>query len=404
MNENICVFTEYEGRYVLLNIVDGRTEHIYAYTDLYGPGPGSVINCVADSGAEGIGSSFVMYGPKMLGFINKKLKGGMVYPLMYKSEPGHDLSGSKKPKFTDIISIDGEYVIASSQKPYVKCSKKIPLNEKEKLAELFSEKAVQYGMGILVRTKTYLEPDGIKKAEEEIDAIKDIFGSIRERSGHAGKYTVLYSPLPEFVKDIMYLCDKGATEVITDDENIISAMNREYVGITAPVSLTDRVGLRKYRDELVSLGCLYSLKRRISEVLSRTVHLKSGAYISINVTEALTAIDVNSSQNSHKTGREETFYAVNAEAAAEAVRQLRLRNISGIVIIDFIDMKSEDDYAHLAELLKEECKNDRYGCSFIDFTGLKLAELVRRRHGLPLYNALAGRPHDKTPGYMPESD
>ena len=384
MNDNRAVFARYKQKFILMHIAGNRAEHIYVYPDLSGQMTGNIINCRIEKQAGNIGSSFVMYDAKKTGFINRELKCQSVMPLMFKNEAYNE----KKARFTDALTIDGQYVVATDKAGFVKASSKIAHDEKENLIRHFSECPEKYGMGIILRTKVYTEEDGIKKAEEEIENIRKKFDEIEHKAAHSPQYTVLYRPVPQFIKDLLYLADQGIEEIVTDDEEISEAVSAGYDGISGTVSVTDRVGLRFYEDKLLSLCNLYSFNAKISEAMSRNVYLKSGAYITFDPGEALCAIDINTSGTDAKSGREDTFLSVNMEAAEEIARQLRLRNISGIIIIDYINMRSDEDYEKLASCMKKAFASDRSGCRFVDFTELKLAEVVRQRHGLTLYSSL----------------
>ena len=177
----------------------------------------------------------------------------------------------------------------------------------------------------------------------------------------------------------------------TGTPEIRDAIAKGYEYISGPVNITDRVGLRFYDDKLLSLCNLYSFNAKISEALSRKVYLKSGAYITIDRTEALTAIDVNSAGCNSTHKKEETFYDINLEAAVEIARQLRLRNISGMIVVDFINMADEKHYDELAQCMKSALSEDLVHARFIDFTGLKLAEIIRSRSGKTLDHYLRSR-------------
>ncbi len=378
MTENRAVFAVYNDRYVLMHIKDNRAEHIYAYDPDENDGIGTIINCRVENSANS-GACFVRYSASGTGFVNKKLKGQTVLPLMYKK----DGYSEKKASFTDELSIEGAYTIVFSDKKFVKISSKIPQDQKNNLFDVFNAVSNDKGIGIIVRTKTYTEEDGIQKALEEIDRIKSILNDIKKRSEHTPAYTVLYRPLPSFVKDLLYLCDMGIEEIVTDNSDIRKLVENTYEGINGPVNVTDRVGLRFYEDPLLALSSLYSFSSRISEALSRKVYLKSGAYITFDVTEALTAIDINTS-GSTKRNDEESFKLINTEAAGEIVRQIILRNTAGIIIIDFINMKKGSDYDDLKDHMKALLKEDRCGGRFVDFTPLGLCELTRKRTGKSL--------------------
>lgn len=387
MNDNIAVFTRYENRYVLIHTVNNRAMHIYVYNDLSGDGIGSVINCRIEKKMDGMGSSFVRFAPSRSGFINKEIKGDTLIPLMLKKEAYND----KKAQFTDKISIDGQYIVAILGGSGVKVSSKIPEDKKNHIIEVFNKEIKKHHVGVIVRTKAYTDNDGLNKAKEEFDAIIDIFKDIKNRSEHVPQYTVMYSPLPAYIKDVLYLCDLGIEEIVTDDDEIFGSLSADHFDIIGPVNVTDRVGLRKYKHELINLCNLYSFNAKISEALSEKVYLKSGAYISFGITEALCAIDVNSSGAARRSDKEETVLAINLEAAEEIARQLVLRNISGIIIIDFISMRDPESVRLLEDKLKSLTYNDRTNCRFVDFTGLQLAEIVRTRSGRSLYSMLKGK-------------
>ncbi len=382
MKDNVAVFLKHEDRYVMMHVKDDRASHIYVYENLEGSPAGCVINCRVDKNAGD--SSFLSYAPGKFGYLDKAIKPATVLPLQYKK----DSIGGKQCTFSGKLSIDGDYIIVTHDDPFVKVSSKVPEEAKKSIIDSFFPLSEKDGTGILIRTKAYTDENGIDNAHKEYDAIKSIFDSIEEKAGHLPQYSILYRPLPLFIKDILYLCDLGITEIVTDDMLIKKALEVSHDGITGPVNITDRVSLRFYEDSLIKLYNLYSFGAKISETLNRKVYLKCGAYITIDETEALTAIDVNSSSCKMSENREESFLKINIEAAQEIARQLVLRNIAGMIIIDFINMKKKDNYDILSERLRSLFKQDRLSCRFIDFTPLGLAEVVRRRSGVPLAKSL----------------
>ena len=385
MTENHAVFTLYEGKYVLIHLVGNKAEHIYVYDSLVSDDTGSVFNCLTESRIDNIDKSFVRYSQNGTGFVNKDIKCGTIIPLMYKKEPYKD----KKALFTDRIMIDGDFVIVTEGARYVKASSKIPEEARFDLIDAFKDITGDDHYGVIIRTLAFTETDGLKKAMEEYGRICSIIKAIHDKSAHVPQYTVLYKPLPQFIKDIMYLTTVGIEEIVTDRQDIEEAIAGSYDHISGPVNVTDRVRLRIYDDSLLSICNCYAFKAKIGEALSRKIYLKSGAYITIDETEALTASDVNSGGcvfNSEDTN--ETFLMINKEAAVETARQLRLRNIAGMIIIDFINMKYEKDYEALEECIKEALASDRASARFVDFTGLHLGEIIRARSGKTLYQSL----------------
>lgn len=384
MTENKAVFTKYKDKYVLIHVVQNRAEHIYAYDGLESLDTGTIINCRIDSQVPNIGACFAAYSSDGLAFVQKEIKNGTVLPLMYKKE-AHD---GKKAVFTDKLSISGEYVVVSDGACFVKASSKIPEPERSEMTDCFRNICEDHGFGIIIRTRAFTEEDGQSKAKEELSLICEKLKSIKESAEHLVQYSILYSPVPSYISDLSYLIEKGIDEVVCDNPGIMEKISGKYDTLSAPVSLSDRVSLRFYKDELLPLCKLYSFDAKISEALSKKVYLKSGAYITFDTTEALTAIDVNSAQNEKRSKKEDTFLSVNLEAASEIARQLRIRNITGMIIVDFINMELSENYDKLSDCMKKEFKEDRVRCRFIDFTALHLAEIIRDRKGTTLYRIL----------------
>lgn len=384
MTENRAVFTIFEDKYVLIHFVENEVKHLFVYDDLDAVDIGTIINCRIDRRIDNIEACFVRYDQNAVGYMNKIERNNTLKPLVLKKE---GVNG-KKPLFSDVISIEGEYVVVSSGQVFSRASVSIPEQKRAVYTEAFIDKCKQEHVGVIVRTAAYTEENGLINAQKEFDKIIIKIKEIISKAEHVPQYTVLYKPPAEYIRDINYLVRTGCTEVVTDVVTIMDKLRSGYESVFGPVNLTDRVGLRFYDDKLVSLAKLYSIGSRISECLSRKVYLKSGAYITIDTTEALTAIDVNTASNSSKATRSGTFLAVNIEAATEVVRQLILRNIAGMIIIDFINMDSENDYTILKDHIIKEIGSDREHCRFIDFTGLKLCELTRSRRGKSLYQSL----------------
>lgn len=135
---------------------------------------------------------------------------------------------------------------------------------------------------------------------------------------------------------------------------------------------------------MLSLSKLYSLETKMKEALSERVWLKSGSYLIIQPTEALTVIDVNSGKYESNKRREEYFLTLNQEAAREIALQLRLRNLSGIIVIDFINLTEETSRQILLQTLKDEVKKDKMPVTVVDITPLGLVEITRKKENMPL--------------------
>lgn len=172
--------------------------------------------------------------------------------------------------------------------------------------------------------------------------------------------------------------DAGKKEIITDQESLYGQI-KDYCDKNRI-----EVALRLYRDDSLSLSKLYSVESRLSMALDSRVWLKSGGYLVIEPTEALTVIDVNSGKYDADREARDTYLRINLEAAKEVALQLRLRNLSGIIIVDFINMQSWEDRKTLLDYLKGLTAQDRIQTKVIDMTPLGLVEITRKKIAKPL--------------------
>ena len=174
--------------------------------------------------------------------------------------------------------------------------------------------------------------------------------------------------------------DKSSlNEVITDDPDIFEQLKQDE---------PDTYSVRLYDDNMLSLARLYNIAGQLEDALKPRVWLKSGANIVIQPTEALTVIDVNSSKNIAKKDKQHNHFKINLEAAKEIAAQLRLRNISGIIIVDFIDLYDDELNAALVSEFRAFLKQDPVPVQLVDITKLGLVELTRKKLKRPLAEQL----------------
>ena len=167
----------------------------------------------------------------------------------------------------------------------------------------------------------------------------------------------------------MDIVDRGLEKIIVNDKAIYENIKNLLLSIK-PINVE--------LEEKVNLFEVYSLNNQIEKMEKRKIWLKSGAFITIDRTEALTAIDVNTGKYVGKRDLEETIYNVNQEATMEIAKQVRLRDIGGIIIIDYIDMHIEENKKKIQEFLQECFKKDRAKTQLIGFTKLNLFEMTRK--------------------------
>ena len=204
---------------------------------------------------------------------------------------------------------------------------------------------------------------------------------ILQFSKHRTCYTSLYQDKPAYLKWLYRVNSDEIDTFVTDDKELFKQLSKS---LEPDLSLK----LKLYQDEQLSLHALYGLDSKINELLSKNVWLKSGGYLVIEQTEALTVIDVNTGKNISSKSKDDMVRITNIEAAKEAMRQIKLRNISGIIIIDFINNDNEEEMTKLIKLIKQEAKHDFAKPAFIDITALGLVELTRRKIEKNLKEAL----------------
>lgn len=206
----------------------------------------------------------------------------------------------------------------------------------------------------------------LRKAPGEFEAILQHFA--KEASPEASMPDT--EPFPDRL-----LCSR---EIVTDQEVLYEQL-QEYCSIHKW-----QLPVRLYRDSMLSLATLYSLESKLESALNRRVWLKCGGCLIIDNTEALTVIDVNSGKCEAGTDSGTAYHKINLEAAEEVARQLRLRNLSGIIIVDFINMQSARDNRNLLHYLRELTARDRVLTKVVDITALGLVEITRQKISKPL--------------------
>ena len=294
-----------------------------------------------------------------------------------------DAVGTKDPVLTSNLNFTGKYVVLTAGKKSVAFSSKIhDRTWKEQLRPKLEE-LLNNEMGIIIRTNGYEMDEEIFK--EVTVLLKDYRNVVA-----SGDYLICGSLLrqaePEYIKSLKGSHVGTIKEILTDEKEVFETIRR-YMEQYQP---EDQEKLRFYQDPLVSLAKLYSLKTVMDQACQRRVWLKSGGYLVIETTEAMVVIDVNTGKYSGKKNQEDTIRMINLEAAREVCHQLRLRNLSGIIMVDFIDMKEEKDKALLMECLRGFAALDPVKTTVVDMTQLNLVELTRKKGKKPLREQLAG--------------
>lgn len=296
-----------------------------------------------------------------------------------------DAVKTKAPVLTSHLSFPGRYCVLTPDKPGINFSSKIRDNsQKARLGAAVKELLEEKGMkeaGVILRTNS---AQGERSSIcSELDELIRQYRQICAQAPYRTAGSCLYHSEPEYISSLRD-ASGGLEAVVTDQEDIFQRL-QEYVNLHAPGALEK---LQFYQDPLVGLSKVWSLERVMEEALGKRVWLKSGGYLVIEPTEAMTVIDVNTGKYSGRKTFRETILKINLEAAKEIARQLRLRNLSGIVVVDFIDMEQEEDQEILLQHLKEEVSKDPVKTTVVDLTRLNLVEITRKKIKRPLYEQI----------------
>ncbi|EOS24361.1 rne/Rng family ribonuclease [Lachnospiraceae bacterium 3-1] len=281
-------------------------------------------------------------------------------------------SKSKPPKVTTNLTLTGKYLALTSGGSKIGFSKKLQEQKREELKqELCFENTQDFGL--IVRTNA----GDVSKKEilEEFEMLKQEYFHLRETAPYRTVFSCLKESTPEYLHILQNVNQSQLTAILTDDVELFDKIH-EYLEKFQPEDLDK---LTFYEDAMLSLSKLYQLEHRLKEALQERVWLKSGGYLVIQPTEALTVIDVNSGKSISKKQVQEHYLNINLEAAEEIAHQLRLRNLSGIIIVDFIDMKSAQFQELLMQKLRSAVSKDPVPVQLVDMTKLNLVELTRKK-------------------------
>ena len=282
-----------------------------------------------------------------------------------------DSTEQKGARVSTHINLPGKYIALMPNTDIITVSQKIEnKKEQQRLIKLVREN-LSDGNGAVIRTSAEGKEqeiiDDIKKVEKKWE---NIIKTSVDPDLHEPK--LLYESESLIEKMLLDLADEKIDKVIVNVQKDLKKLE-EY-----------KKENQEYKDTKIELDKAnnifekYNLEKQIEKMQNRKIWLKCGGFITIDKTEALTAIDVNTGKYTGTKNLEQTIYKVNEEATIEIAKQLRLRDIGGIIIIDYIDMKNEEHRERIEKLLKEEVKKDRSKVQIEGFTKLDLMELTRK--------------------------
>ena len=347
----------------------------------------------------GMQSAFVDIGLERAAFLHvadvwQRQEGGEPPALARKSEPptpiekqvfeGQPLMvqvikepiGAKGARLSTQISIAGRLLVFLPQDEHVGISQKIPAAEREalrtRLQALAGDKSTGGGGGFILRTNGEDASDA--ELAEDIAYLRKAWAGIRQAAASRPPASLLYQDLSLLQRVLRDIASEQTQSIRIDSReqhDLLAAFGREFMPAAA-------AKLQLYRGERPIFD-LYSIDEEIARALGRRVDLKSGGYLIVDQTEALTTVDVNTGGYVGARNFDETVFKTNLEAAGAIARQLRLRNLGGMVIADFIDMLREDHKAAVLAEFRKHLARDRVKTMLGGFSPLGLVEMTRKR-------------------------
>lgn len=364
---------------------------------------GNIYKGKVETVLPGMGAAFVQVGEKKPLFLAvHELHDGILRakgfepdrgfpPIQKVLKPGEELLvqvrregvGEKNPQATTKLSLPGRYWVFLPTEERVSVSRRIENREDARRLRQIAWELKPENAGLIARTAAFHAPR--EDLERDFKYLMVVWKGIQELAGKSSAPKLLYTPM-DLVRTVVrdrFL--EHVDSLIVDDEAIYREI-LEFLDYLHLGRLTSRV--RLYRG-LTPLFARYGVEEELALVMERKIPLKGGGFITVDETEALTAIDVNTGSDVRHKNQAAAILNTNLEAARLIPRILRLRKISGIIIVDFVDMASQKDKEKVIEVLKEGLKKDRVPADFIDITKLGLVEITRKKEGESLSTLLA---------------
>jgi ribonuclease E len=292
--------------------------------------------------------------------------------------------GAKGARLTQEVSLPGRFAVLVPNSSAFGISKRLGDNERKRLRRIVDDVRPE-GHGLIVRTAA--EGASFEELERDVQGLLEQWVAIEAASKRADHPRLLYRE-PDLAVRMLREELNGEYRAVVIDDRALYEQVRDYVGTVSP-DLADRVEFYDPAVEPLPIFERYHIHEQLHKALDRKVWLPSGGSLIIERTEALTVIDVNTGKNVGKTSLEETVYRNNLEAADEVARQLRLRDIGGIIVIDFIDMEIRENRDKVSAALRTALSRDKTRTQVFDISELGLVEMTRKRISEGLLESLS---------------
>lgn len=382
------IVTRWRDKVCTAVVSDGRVSQLMLEPDGYASLLGNIYIGKVQKVVGNIGAAFIDIGPGQTGYYNLaernaagKLKAGDELVV----QVSRDGVKTKAPVVTERLSFTGRYCVLTAGKTGIGFSAKInDAGYKARMRRQMEEALGEDGKtaGVIVRTNASFAKD--REVLGELSSLLASWHRLMEEAGCRTCYSCICRALPGYIASIRDSYGGSLGEIITDVPEYYGQL-KEYL---EQYQMEDGGRLTFYEDQLLPLAKLYSLETALDKALSKNVWLKSGGYLVIEPTEAMTVIDVNTGKYSGKKKVQETILKINMEAADEIGKQLKLRNLSGIIMVDFIDMEKEEDRKALLAHLEQIVSRDPVKTTVVDMTRLNLVEITRKKVRKPLHEQI----------------
>ena len=290
--------------------------------------------------------------------------------------------GTKGPRVTTNLVLPGRYLVLLPNSDQSGISRKIEnQQERQRLKKILRELTIPEGMGVIMRT--------VGEGQQSRYFVRDLHLLLEEWKQIQEK--IKTQPSATCVFQEPDLIERTVRDFLTEDvERIVVDSPKAYDRMREMISRISRRSASKVRLYTDSQAVFdrFNISRQLENAFSRQVHLKSGGYIVVDETEALVAIDVNTGRHKGGKDQETAILKVNLEAAEEICRQLRLRNMGGLIVLDFIDMKSRRDQQSVYQRVKDGLRRDKAKTHILPISQLGLMEMTRQRHSESVHAAV----------------
>jgi ribonuclease G len=290
--------------------------------------------------------------------------------------------GTKGPRITTNLVLPGRYLVLLPNSDQSGISRKIEnQEERRRLKKILRELAIPDGMGVIMRTAG--EGQQLRYFVRDLALLLEEWRGVQEK--------IKSQPMATCVFQEPDLIERTVRDFLTEDvERIVVDNQKAHDRMRDMISKISKRSASKIRfyAEAQPIFDRFNISKQLENTFSRQVHLKGGGYIVIDETEALVAIDVNTGRHKGSRDQEATILKVNLEAAEEITRQLRLRNMGGLIVLDFIDMKSRRDQQSVYQRIKDGLRRDKAKTHILPISQLGLMEMTRQRHSESVRSAV----------------